>query len=82
MVKMESQKKDLLVHDETFLRPHDCLHVKPNGLSVFPVPMGVIRSIQRPHYEEMLHEQIQDVVAKKGKGYRQTPRSAETWEVK
>jgi len=44
------------------------LTFKPNGLSGISCSDGSYPQYPAPTYEEMLHEQIQDVVAKKGKG--------------
>lgn len=57
---------DLLVH-----QPHDSELLYPSMLAQltypdYPTPIGVVRAIQRPTYESLVHQQIDDAIAKKG----------------
>ena len=71
----DCQVDDLLTHDEHAEEPtlahllsrfaHDTAKgaVKP-----YPEPVGVLRNIRKPTYEEILDGRIHDAVAKKGRG--------------
>jgi 2-oxoglutarate ferredoxin oxidoreductase subunit beta len=49
----------------------------------FPSPLGVLRAVDAPRYEVATNEQIDRVIAKKGKGDLATLlRAGDTWEVK
>ena len=66
---------DVLTHDEAAAEPtlayllsrfaHD---THTDAVKPFPEPVGVLRNIRRPTYEELLDARIKDAVAKKGKG--------------
>jgi len=76
-------EKDIIVHDENSEDATIAYMLSQMDYPDFPVPVGVLRSIVRPTYEEMLHEQIKDIANKKGKGdLAKLLRSTETWEVK
>ena len=47
----------------------------------FPVPVGVFRSVQRPSYDELVQQQVDDAVAKNPPQFEQLLHSGETWEV-
>ena len=48
-----------------------------------PIPLGVIQKIAAPIYEEDLYAQIDEQVAKNGKGqFKDLLHSGNTWEVK
>jgi 2-oxoglutarate ferredoxin oxidoreductase subunit beta len=73
-------EKDLLVHDEKnpalafFLS-----HLEPPD---FPVPMGILHSIERETYEDAVHAQQKAVLDKKGKGELSALlNSGDTWTV-
>ncbi len=47
----------------------------------FPVPMGVLRQVKHPRFEESVQEQIQNQIEKKGKGdLRKLIRGPQVWE--
>ena len=49
----------------------------------FPTPIGVLRSWDRERYEDVVTKQIQDIIAKQGKGdLSKLLRSGDTWEVR
>ena len=73
---------DLLVHDvagpvayATMLSQLEPPH--------FPMPIGVFRSVDAPRFDAAVHEQIAQVVAKKGKGdLKKLLYSGDVWEVR
>ena len=79
-----TSESDLLVHDE-----HN-----PNAAYAFllsqmelmpglPTPIGVLRSIDAPRYEDLVAKQITDVIAKRGPGdLAKVLRAGDTWEVR
>jgi 2-oxoglutarate ferredoxin oxidoreductase subunit beta len=80
---------DVLTHDEFSEEPtlayllsrfaHDG---SKDAVKPFPEPVGVLRNIRRPTYEELLEKRINDAVAKKGKGKIEDLFSAEdVWSV-
>lgn len=76
-------EKDLYVHDETISNPSIPYMLSQMDFPSFPVPMGVLRNIQRPSYEEMIHEQNAAVVTEKGKGnLEKLLTGRDTWEIK
>jgi 2-oxoglutarate ferredoxin oxidoreductase subunit beta len=66
---------DVLTHDETAEEPtlayllsrfaHD---THKDAVKPFPEPVGVLRSVRKPTYEELLDARIQEAMAKKGIG--------------
>jgi 2-oxoglutarate ferredoxin oxidoreductase subunit beta len=78
-------EKDLLVHDENHPRPAYAfllahMELRPG----FPTPIGVLRAWDDiPRYEDVVAAQIQEVIAKRGKGdISKLLRTGDTWEVK
>jgi len=71
----DCQLDDVLTHDEAAEEPtlayllsrfaHD---THTDAVKPFPEPVGVLRNIRRPTYEELLGARINDAVARKGKG--------------
>ena len=57
---------DLLVHDEQ--NPDPIVHhiLARMQWPEFPVPMGVVRAVEKKTYDEMLEEQVKDAIAKNG----------------
>ncbi len=52
------------------------------GLPDFPTPMGVIRQIQRPTYDSLIHNQVEDSKAKRGTGtWKELLHGTSTWTV-
>jgi len=48
----------------------------------FPLPVGVLRAVERPSYEVMVEEQVQQAIAARGEGdLRQLLHSGMTWKV-
>ncbi|HLX33648.1 MAG TPA: 2-oxoacid:ferredoxin oxidoreductase subunit beta [Candidatus Limnocylindrales bacterium] len=71
---------DLLVHDETDpLIAYMLAHIY---WPQFPVPVGVIRSIDKPTHDQMLVEQLEQATAARGQGdLRKLLNAGETWTV-
>ena len=52
------------------------------GLPAFPTPIGVIRQIQRPTYDSLIHNQVKESQAKRGTGtWRELLHGSSTWTV-
>ena len=78
-------ESDLVVHDAHHPRPsYAFLLSHMEQRPGFPVPVGVLRAWDDlPRYEDVMAEQIQTVIAKKGKGdLGQLLRAGDVWEVK
>jgi len=77
-------EKDLLVHDEH--SPNSAyafLLSQMELLPGFPTPLGVLRSIEEPRYEDLFSKQIQDVIAKRGPGdLDKLLHAGDTWTVR
>ena len=63
-----AQRDDLLVHDETRQDPTIAGILSRMQHPEFPVPLGVVRAVERPTYEQLLEHQLEDVLARSGKG--------------
>ncbi|MCX8011270.1 MAG: 2-oxoacid:ferredoxin oxidoreductase subunit beta, partial [Ignavibacteria bacterium] len=62
-------KDDLFVHDEFRKDPAVAFMLAHLGEEPgFPVPVGIIRQILKPTYDELLMQQIEDAKQRKGKG--------------
>ena len=71
---------DLLVHDET--DPLISFMLAHIYWPEFPVPVGVIRRINRPTHDQLLNGQIDQAIAGRGKGdLRRLLAGGETWTV-
>lgn len=76
-------EKDLYFHDETLQNPSIPYMLSQMDHPKFPVPMGVLRNIQRPSYERMIHEQNQQIIAEKGTGsLEKLITGRDTWDIK
>jgi 2-oxoglutarate ferredoxin oxidoreductase subunit beta len=75
---------DLIVHDERHPNPaYAFLLSRMDSTPGFPTPMGVLRAVDAPAYETALHEQLRQIVAKKGKGdIAKLLQSGDIWEVR
>ena len=73
---------DLLVHDVAGPVAYATMlsQLEP---PLFPMPIGVFRSVDAPCFDAAVHEQIAQVVAKKGKGdLKKLLYSGDVWEVR
>ena len=59
---------DLLMHDESCADPTLAFLLSRMTGPDFPEPVGVIRNVRKPCYEELLAAETQAQIAKKGKG--------------
>ena len=59
---------DLLVHDEQRDDPTIAFILAQMQYPEYPVPMGVLRAVERQPYDELLERQVQDAIAQKGEG--------------
>jgi 2-oxoglutarate ferredoxin oxidoreductase subunit beta len=59
---------DILVHDETSEDPTIHNMLARIYWPEFPVPIGVIRNVQRPTHDELVEAQISEAVTRQGKG--------------
>jgi 2-oxoglutarate ferredoxin oxidoreductase subunit beta len=75
-------ENDLLVHDEK--NPDPIVHhiLARMQWPEFPVPLGVLRAVERKTYDEMLTQQVEEARAKSGEGDLQALLNAgDTWVV-
>ncbi len=73
---------DLLIHDEKAEEPSLAYLLSRMVYPRFPECVGVYRCVQRPTYDDLLNKQIEDVVAKKGRGkLEELFASDDTWVV-
>jgi 2-oxoglutarate ferredoxin oxidoreductase subunit beta len=73
---------DLLVHDETIQDPSIAFMLSRMDYPEYPVPVGVIRAVERPTYNDLLEKQIVDAVANQGEGdINALFRQGDVWEV-
>lgn len=71
---------DLLVHDEKADEPNLAYLLSRMAYPDFPECMGVLRCVERPTYDSVLNQQIEDVIAKRGTGKLEDLfASDETW---
>ena len=61
-------ESDLLVHDETLEDPTVASILARMEYPEFPVPLGVLRAFERPTYDELMEDQVQEAIAKQGEG--------------
>lgn len=77
------RKEDLFVHDVNDLQGTRTHLLSTMHYPQFPVPMGIFRKIQRPTYEELMGDQVNVEIQKKGKGNLQSLLAGnQNWEVK
>jgi 2-oxoglutarate ferredoxin oxidoreductase subunit beta len=75
-------EEDLVVHDEQGPLGYLMMLAELQPPE-FPVPIGVIRRVQRPAFEAEVAAQIEEVTARLGRGdLKQLIESGNTWEVK
>ena len=61
-------ESNLLVHDETLEDPTIASILARMEYPEFPVPLGVLRAFQKPTYDELMEDQVQEAIAKQGEG--------------
>ena len=78
-------ESDLVIHDAHHPRPsYAFLLSHMEHRPGFPTPIGVFRAWDDlPRYEDVMKDQIQEVIAKKGSGdLNKLLRTGDIWEVK
>jgi 2-oxoglutarate ferredoxin oxidoreductase subunit beta len=81
------KESEVLVHDETndamaFLLASLAWQPEGGNAGAFPVPRGVLRSVDRPIYEDRVHAQIESARVAKGAGdFDELFASGDTWVV-
>jgi 2-oxoglutarate ferredoxin oxidoreductase subunit beta len=77
-------EKDLIVHDERHPNPaYAFLLSRMDSQPGFPTPLGVLRAVDAPRYEDLMNDQVRGVIAKKGKGdLGKLLRAGDIWEVR
>jgi 2-oxoglutarate ferredoxin oxidoreductase subunit beta len=77
-------EKDLIVHNENDPNPgYAFLLSRMESQPGFPTPIGVLRAVEAPNYETLMNKQVQDVIARKGKGdLGKLLQAGDTWQVK
>jgi 2-oxoglutarate ferredoxin oxidoreductase subunit beta len=75
---------DVLVHDEQHPSPaYAFMLASMDSRPGFPTPVGVLRAIDHAAYEDLVNEQVQQIISKKGKGdLGRLLRGPEPWEIK
>jgi len=75
-------EEDLLVHDETGSQPALAYLLSRMDHPEFPIPLGVIRCLEKPTYEKQLIVQEQTAKAEKGDGdLAELYQAADTWTI-
>lgn len=74
-------EKDLLVHDPKDPSPVVPFLLSQMSLPEFPVPIGVIRAVDKPTYESQVVAQIKQVQAEKEKDLQGLVNGKSTWKV-
>jgi len=59
---------DLLIHDETRQDPTIASIMARMQYPEYPVPLGVLQAVERPTYDALMEEQIQDTISRQGEG--------------
>jgi 2-oxoglutarate ferredoxin oxidoreductase subunit beta len=74
---------DLLIHDEKREDPSVAFLLSRMGYPEYPVPVGVIRAVKRPTYNDLMTQQIEQAIAAEGEGdLREIFIEGDTWTVK
>jgi 2-oxoglutarate ferredoxin oxidoreductase subunit beta len=82
VVEIDGDTSGLLVHDET--RQDEGYHFMLSRLTgpQFPDPIGVLRAVREPTYDELIAEQSRTVIQQQGKGtLERLLRAGDTWVV-
>jgi 2-oxoglutarate ferredoxin oxidoreductase subunit beta len=73
---------EILIHEPHQSSPLYSQLLATMGLPDFPTPLGIIREIQRPTYESLIHDQVEEAKAKKGSGtWKELLHGTSTWTV-
>ncbi len=73
---------DIMVHDETREDPSVAFLLSRMEGPAFPVPVGVIRAVQRPTYDQLMQQQLDEIARAEGPGdLRELFTEGDTWTV-
>jgi 2-oxoglutarate ferredoxin oxidoreductase subunit beta len=73
---------DLLFHDETAEDPSLAFLLAQMQYPEFPIPMGILRRVTRPVYDEQVRNQVEEAKQRMGEGDLEALfHSGDTWEV-
>lgn len=76
------EEKDLLIHNEKDPRPHYAYLLTQMVFPEMPVPFGVFRAIEKPTYDEMLQNQVDEITKARGRGnLKDLIYGSDTWTV-
>ncbi len=76
-------EEDLVVHDEKAEDPYLAFMLSRMWWPDFPVPVGVLRNIERPTHDQLMVDQIASEIARRGPGKLEALlASGDTWVVK
>ena len=79
----DPKEKGVVIHDENLDTPSYASSLATLSRPDFPLPVGVIREVDKPCYEELMVEQIDGAIGKKGQGdLHALLNSGDTWTVK
>jgi 2-oxoglutarate/2-oxoacid ferredoxin oxidoreductase subunit beta len=79
---VDGSASDILIHQPAHTSPLYSQMLASFGLPEFPTPIGIIRQIQRPTYETLVHQQMQEAQAKRGTGtWKELLHGNSTWTV-
>ena len=73
-------ENDLLVHDETLPDPTIAFMLSRMDYPDYPVPVGVMRAVQRPTYDDLMREQI-ELASQADADLDKLLREGDTWTV-
>lgn len=77
------RESDLIMHDDSTYIPNLAHLLARMDYPDYPVPIGVIRALRRPTYDELMQGQGDEAVKRMGVGnLEKLLESGETWEVK
>ena len=76
-------EQDLIVHDAGNPNPaYAFLLSRMDAAPGFPTPIGVLRDVPAPRYEDLVRQQVQDVIAKRGpSNLDKLLRQGDVWQV-
>ena len=73
---------DILVHDEHAEDPYLAFMLSRMFFPDFPVPVGVLRDVERPTHDELMTAQVRAAIEQRGEGsLKKLLDSGETWTV-
>ena len=76
-------EEDLLIHQEALVNSSYAYMLSRMEYPHFPLPFGILRSVQKPSYDDMLGGQLEGAVEKFGAGDLSVLyHNSDTWEVK